>query len=162
MKIAELINKNSLQHAFIANYLNQIADLISDQGEAFLAAGGIALPSRATSAVLLIGELDECSVADLAKSLDHPHQLVIQRVDVLVSLGLIKRVSDPNDGRRKILKLTPKGRQQLDALKQRLHLAESIFRSLFEELGFDIVDVLDRIKIELQETSLLERSETAR
>jgi len=162
MKIAEFIDSNSLQHAFIANFLNQLADLISDQGEAFLAAGGIDLPSRATSAVLLIEELDECSVADLAKALDHPHQLVIQRVDVLVSLGLIKKVGDPNDGRRKILKLTTKGQQQLEGLKQKLGVAETIFRKLFAEIGCDIIDVLDRIKFELLETSLLERSETAK
>ena len=54
-------------------------------------------PSRSASTVLLLGSGKNLSAADIAKLLGEPHQLATQRVDLLITLGIVSRVDDPRD-----------------------------------------------------------------
>lgn len=146
--------------AFLANRLEQLAELIVRQGETFLREGGVDFPPRAASAVLLIGERGPLSVADIAKTLAQPHQLVTQRVELLLDLGVVERVADPDDGRRWTLRFTRKGAEQLRRLKQRLAQAADAFAALFDEIGCDVEAVIARAEKALVQTPLADRVKT--
>jgi DNA-binding MarR family transcriptional regulator len=148
------LDSHSLRAAFCANLLERLAARIIEQGEELLRDAGIEFPSRAASTVLLLSEHGRMSAADIAKSLVQPHQLVTQRIDLLIELGVVARIDDPEDARRKMLSLTPKGRKQSQKLKARLVLAEAAFAALFKEIGCDLsavalkgMDALDRSSI---------------
>ena len=85
--------------AFAANHMARLVDLINDQGSQLLEDANLSLPPRAVSTVLLISERGQITAADIAKELNQPHQLVTQRIDALIKLDLLKRLTDPNDGR---------------------------------------------------------------
>jgi DNA-binding MarR family transcriptional regulator len=127
--------------AFVANVMDRLVNLIVEQGEVFLRQGGVEFPSRAASTVLLLGERGQASAADIAKALGQPHQLVTQRIDLLLDLGVIARIDDRADARRKLLSLTAKGKKQLQRLKKCLAVADAVFAGLFAEIGCDLTRV---------------------
>ena len=118
---------------------------------------GLDFPSRAASTVLLLGEQTRMSAADLAKALGQPHQLVTQRVDLLIDLGIVSRAGDPGDARRRILVLTSKGKRQFIALKARLTLAEAAFAALSAEIGCDLASASRSAIAALERSSVLDR-----
>jgi DNA-binding MarR family transcriptional regulator len=66
----------------------------------------------------LLGSIAACEPAtlnDVAKSIGRGAPAVSRSVDALVRAGLVERTQDPNNRRRLALRLTPKGRDQLEA-----------------------------------------------
>jgi len=144
------LDDHPLAGAFLAHQLTRLADLITDQGEAFLRGNGIEVPSRAVSTVLLIGDQGPISAAAIAEQLQQPHQVTTQRVELLIKAGITDRTTDPEDGRRKLLTLTPHGREQYDSLQSRLKTAAAAFEALFEDIGCDLAAVADRAAMALE------------
>ncbi|HRX74690.1 MAG TPA: MarR family transcriptional regulator [Hyphomonas sp.] len=157
MSNSSFTDTHRLGTAFIAKQLEQLAEQIVGQGADMLEAAGITFPSRAVSAVLFLGENEPASTADIARALGQPHQVATQRVDLLIQLGIIERVDDPEDGRRKLLRLTPKGRDQFTILAGRLEKAGQAFDALFAEIGCDLPEVTRQVAEALQNKSLLNR-----
>ena len=151
------LDSHPLRAAFVANTLERLAALIVEQGEDLFRDAGLTFPARAASTVLLLGERARLSAADLAKTLGQPHQLVTQRVNLLVELGIVSRTGDSRDARRRILVLTAKGKRQFEELKTRLALAETAFAALFAEIGCNLPDVALRAIAALERSSVRAR-----
>jgi DNA-binding MarR family transcriptional regulator len=152
------LDSHSLRAAFVANLLERLADQIMAQGEELLRDAGVEFPPRAASTVLMLGERGPSSAADIAKSLAHPHQLVTQRIDLLIELGIVARLDDPKDARRKVVSLTAKGRRQFQKLKAPLTVAESAFEALFKEIGCDLAAAALKAMEALNRSSILTRT----
>ena len=151
------LDTHPLRGAFVANRFIQLSDLIATQGELMLRDAGLDVPSRAVSILLMIGERGEISAADIAGLLQQPHQLVTQRADLLVELGLIARRNDPGDGRRKILVLTDRGADQFNRLTVRLAQVVEVFAALFAEIDCDLAAMASRAVAALNRSPILER-----
>jgi DNA-binding MarR family transcriptional regulator len=152
---------HSRRAAFLANTLEALATQIVAQGEVMLQSAGIDFPARACSTVLLLGERGEMSAADLAKSLGQPHQLVTQRIELLIELGIVARVEDPYDARRKVLRLTRKGRSQFDRLDRVLDETQAAFHELFREIGCDLSAKAEQAMAALNRSALPARTRLA-
>jgi len=146
-----------LSEAFLANRLERLSELIAVQGQGLLAAAGLEMPSRAVSLVLLVGERGGLSAADAAAALGLPHQLVTQRAELLIGLGLVERSDDPSDGRRKILKLSAGGLAQHAKLRALLADAARAFEALFDEIGCDLSAVSATARAALERVPLQDR-----
>ena len=157
MPAAGYIDAHNLRGAFFAHQLQSLADLISDQGAVVLDDAGLPFPARAVSTVLLIGESGEISAVEIANALGHPHQLVTQRVELLIASGAVERIDDPRDGRRKILRLTPQGANQFEVMQACLAKVAGAFADLFEELACDLPREAKRVAQALGERPLHER-----
>ena len=157
MDTTGFIDAHRLSAAFIANQIERLAEQIVGQGNDMLEAAGITFPSRAVSTVLFVGENERASTADIARALGQPHQVATQRVDLLIQLGIVERIDDPADGRRKLLRLTPEGKHQFTVLTGRLEKAGQAFEALFAEIGCDLSAVTQRAADALHKTSLLTR-----
>ena len=151
------IDTHRLGSAFIAYQLERLAELIVAQGNDMLDAAGITFPSRAVSTVLFIGERQPTSTADIARALGQPHQVATQRVDLLIRLGIVERIDDPDDGRRKLLRLTRQGTAQFEVLTARLTKAGQAFEALFDEIGCNLSAVTQRASDSLLDAPLLAR-----
>jgi DNA-binding MarR family transcriptional regulator len=151
------LDSHRLRGAFAANTLERLVSLIVEQGDALLRDAGLDFPSRAASTVLLLGERARISAADLAKELGQPHQLVTQRIDLLIDREIVSRADDPGDARRRILVLTSKGKRQFKALKARLTLAEAAFAALSAEIGCDLSRAARNAIAALERSSVVAR-----
>lgn len=143
--------------AFAANKMTRLTDLINDQGTKLLKDADLTLPPRAVSTVLLIGEHGKISAADIAKELSQPHQLVTQRIELLINLNLLQRLDDPKDGRRKIIALTIKGKREFQILDKRLAEAANAFEDLYNEIETNLSTITMRAIEALENKSLLSR-----
>ncbi|MEH6410453.1 MAG: MarR family transcriptional regulator [Hyphomonas sp.] len=157
MSDEDFIDRHMLGSAFIAFQLERLTELIVTQGNDMLDAAGITFPSRAVSTVLYIGEHQPTSTADIARALGQAHQVATQRVDILIRLGIVERVDDPDDGRRKLLRLTRQGKNQFQILTLRLAKAGQAFEALFDEIGCDLPAVIQRATDSLLNAPLLSR-----
>ena len=79
------------------------------------------------------------SVADLAEVLQLRSNSVVGLVDRAESAGLTRSVPDPDDGRRRLVELTPAGAEVLERLSSR-HRAE--LRGFRDEMA-DLLQQLD-------------------
>lgn len=149
------VDSHAYFHAFVGNRLDRAVQLMNEQSGRVLSNAGIVLPPQSASCLVFIAEKESASAADIAAALDLPHQLVAQRLNALMGRGLVVRRADPNDGRRKILRLTPKGKTQIERLNTVLHDTNAVYEELNKELGVDVsalalrlIDTLDREPLE--------------
>ena len=152
---------HQLRGAFVGNILRRLADMIAEQGEQLLRDAGIDFPSRSVSTVMMIGEKGKISAADIATALGQPHQLVTQRIELLLDIKIVKRISDPKDGRRKILILTAKGTAQFKRLQARLAAADRAFETLFKDIDCDLIAATERAMAALTDNTILQRVQSA-
>jgi DNA-binding MarR family transcriptional regulator len=151
------IDEHPRRRAFLANTLERLASVIVAQGDELLRHSGIDFPSRAVSTVMMLGERPGLSAADIAKVLDQPHQLVTQRIELLVEAGIIARIEDEADARRKRLALTARGKRQYEALRRLIERMDRVFSDLFRELECDLSVAAGRALASLRQSPLLER-----
>jgi DNA-binding MarR family transcriptional regulator len=152
-----IMDTHPLSGAFLSNKLLRLVETIADQGEALLTSADILIPPRAISTVLMIGELENVTAADIANSLDQPHQLATQRIDVLIKLGLITKRPDTKDSRRKVLELTEEGEGQYKKLIEMLGHIRTAMDTLYQELGCDVAGIAVKAVKALKERPLIER-----
>jgi DNA-binding MarR family transcriptional regulator len=151
----------TLRRVFLGASLEQLVGLITEQGEEILRDAGVRFPSRAAPLMLLLLKNGPMSAADLAKSLQQPHQLVTQRVEALIDCKVISRSSDTLDARRKLLTITAHGKLQLGRLKTCLDKVEVIYAALFREIGCDLSQVVPKTLEALQQRTLRDRLRSA-
>lgn len=129
--------------AYLGKRLQDLLDLAHLQMKDVYAEAGLIIPVEGSSTLQSLKPGAGRALADLARSLDQPHQLVAQRLDKLKALKLVTRRADPKDGRRFEYFLTAEGEVQwrlLDTLMQRLI---EVNRALFKEIECDLVSRLD-------------------
>jgi len=138
MAKSSFIDTHFQRDAFLGNLLERLVELIVHQGNDLLAAAGIKVPARAVSTVLLVAERSGITAADIGKELSQPHQLVTQRIELLLKLGILEREIDPLDGRRKVLVLSAEGHCQVKLLRQCLGNANDALIGLQQEIACDL------------------------
>lgn len=146
-----------LRGAFLAHELERAAKVIVAQADDLLREAGLPFPSRAVSTVLLIGERGPITAAEIAVILDQPHQLVTQRIDLLLACGVVQRPPASTDRRRKPLELTSIGKGQVQTLLTVLTEVEQAFAGLSEEIGCDLTAMSQGLIEELSRRSLTDR-----
>jgi DNA-binding MarR family transcriptional regulator len=157
MQNSNIMDTHPLSGAFLSNKLLRLVETIAEQGEVLLASASIHIPPRAISTVLMIGEQDDVSAANIASALDQPHQLATQRIDLLIKLGLVTKSPHATDSRRKVLKLTKEGQTQYTLMMAMLGHIRAAMDALYDELGCNLADVAVKAVEALHDRPLIER-----
>ncbi|MBW2315423.1 MAG: winged helix-turn-helix transcriptional regulator [Deltaproteobacteria bacterium] len=106
--------------------------------EAFVARGHAGL-QPAHQAVLTHLRLSGARLTELAQRASMSKQAMGQLVDEVERLGYVERVSDPSDGRAKIVRFTPAG---LELIKHGTDIATAIQREYAALIGKRKLDLL--------------------
>lgn len=157
MRDSNIMDTHPLSGAFLSNKLLRLVETIADQGEVLLASADIVIPPRAISTVLMIGEVENVTAADIASGLDQPHQLATQRIGVLMELGLVVKSPHATDSRRKVLQLTGKGQEQYRLMMIMLGRIRSAMDALYDEIGCNLADMASRAVKSLKDRPLIDR-----
>lgn len=139
------------------DYVRQLGALVLDHRfrrltEHFLKAGeecyeALALPFRArwASTYLLLETSGALGITEIADALKLTHPAVIAITDEMRDAGIVSSTRDRDDGRRRAIALTAKGK----SLSKRLHGVWSAMsqeqQRLFADAGCDIVATLDAV-----------------
>ncbi|RJG56313.1 MarR family transcriptional regulator [Sphingobium terrigena] len=141
---------------FLGRAVERLSVLIADQTKMVFDGMGVVIPVRSCSLMIVLAKLGTASASDLARELGHSHQLVMQKIPKLVSLGLIEHQADQHDARRRIFHLTEEGMMQLAKFEQCTALIRTAYDGLFAEVG-DIRQFVDRTADALNEKPLDKR-----
>lgn len=147
-----------LRPAFLAHAANRLDTLICAQTESMLADAGAATPARSVSAMIYLNRRGPASSADIAAADGQSHQLVSSRIAPLEELGLIARGVDPNDRRRKLLKLTAKGKSDAKIVEGVCKTIARAMESLQGEMGVDLFAAIEEAERNLTRRTISERA----
>ncbi len=151
---AEFINSNV---AFTNKRFFDLFTLINEQADVVYKYLGIKFPVVASSTVLYLAKSKEGSLTEIAKGLGMSHQLISQRVKILLNLELIEKRPAPNDKRKTIYTFTDEGKRQSQLLLDYCEGAEKAFNSLSETVGVDLLATINKAINGLNEASFAER-----
>lgn len=129
--------------AFLGRSVDRLSVLIAEQSKAVFDTLGIVIPVRSCSLMTVLADRGTASASDLARELGHSHQLVMQKIPRLLSLGLIQHRSDDDDARRRLFSLTAEGARQVAKFEQCTTLICAAYEALFAEVG-DVRQLVDR------------------
>lgn len=141
----------------LAHRLRRVSDaLVADVGE-LLDHRHVDIPPRAGSLVMLLRSCTELAVTAAAQRLGLSHTMIINLARALKEAGLVEDALDPQDSRRRLLRLTNAGHEQaqfLDALNRALAAA---YGQMFEETGIDLFAALEAFERAAARESVLDR-----
>ncbi|MEP0449031.1 hypothetical protein [Parasphingorhabdus sp.] len=148
----------SVAPAFVGARAFRLANLISEQVQAFLKNADLVIPTQCVSLVLFLDKNGPASLVEIARALDEQHQLTAHRAKQLESLSLVRRKQDANDKRRRTFHLTQKGRVEAEKVEAVCRQGVEIFEDLSEELGCDLNRVLNSAHALLQQRPVVSRA----
>jgi DNA-binding MarR family transcriptional regulator/GNAT superfamily N-acetyltransferase len=107
--------------------------------------------------IVLLSDRPSMTVTEIARELGQSHVAIVQLSAILEKKGLICAKKDRNDIRRRLLLLSPKGKETVGKLNPVWeHILETT-RSLLDENAPDFLHQLTKLEKALNEESLLER-----
>lgn len=133
------------------------ASIMEKQAKPVYESIGIVFPVIASSTVNFIGKSQSASLLDVARALDIPHQLAAQRIKKLLKLNIISPHKDTGDKRKTNYQLTEFGKIQNEFLKLYLSKAENVFSDLNDEIGIDLMALLQQVNKSFIEKDLYQR-----
>jgi DNA-binding MarR family transcriptional regulator len=143
--------------AFMAKRIFDLHLLILKQAEQVYQTKEMIFPVAVSSTLLFLASVKSASLAQTAKALGQPHQLIAQRIKTLLKLKLIVSSPDKNDKRRTLYKLTKLGKSQHALLDEYCLEAEVAFNDLSNELGIDLHHLLNRTYESLETKTFAQR-----
>ena len=122
---------------YFAHLLRRLSDEFVRGFEAWNPEAGLLSPTRTRSTLLALSEHGELGVTEVAALIRQSHPLVITWVRQLKELGFISSLTDPNDGRRTLLRLTEAGEQEVWRLRQADELISRAYLKLLHDADAD-------------------------
>jgi MarR family transcriptional regulator, organic hydroperoxide resistance regulator len=137
--------------------LRRLSERIDREVAQYYGEQGVAFEQRWYGTLNLLDRFGALSVGELSEALGISHVSVSQTRDSLYKAGLIDTAADPDDARRKILRLTRKGRNLVDRLRPIWAALSASAEALDREAG-GVVKVLDRLENALNKVSVSDRA----
>lgn len=153
---AQSINHNV---AFTNKRFMDFFMLVNEQADVVYKKIGITFPVPVSSTVMYLSANRQGSLTEIAKGLGLSHQLIAQRVKILLDLRLIEKHPARNDRRKMNYTLTEEGLRQSDILLQYCEGAEYAFNHLSEEMGVDMQNLINRAIDALHQKPFYQRYE---
>jgi DNA-binding MarR family transcriptional regulator len=137
--------------------LRRLSERIDREVTQYYAEQGVEFEQRWYGTLNLLDQFGSLSVGELSEALGISHVSVSQTRDSLCKAGLIDTAADPDDARRKILRLTRKGRNRVNRLRLIWAALSASAEALDREAG-GVVNVLDRLENALNRVSVSDRA----
>lgn len=152
--MADFFDSETTRKAFLGKQAHDLLQLSSAQVALIYEARGLAIPVKVSSTLQCLDRGGPMTLAALARQLDVTHQLAAQRVSKLIALRLLKRLDDPDDGRRSQLVLTKAGQHQAQLLAACIREIADVYSDLYREIDCDLpaklaaaIDALKQVSI---------------
>ena len=147
----------SLGSLTLAHRLKRMVQRLLDESAEIHERLGLPIKPRWGSTLLLLEAEGPLTVTEVAERLRLSHPAVVQSLDDMGDMGLVRRAKDEADGRRTVLSLTAKGRRWMKKLHGVWDHLEAVQEEVFSAAGGDLLGILARADAALDEESLAER-----
>lgn len=153
----DFLHEAASTRAYIGKHAADLANLLTAHAGTVYHKRGMIFPVVTSSTLHYIDRNPDVSLADISCALEHPHQVIAQRIGSLKKLGLLDQRPDPEDGRRQLLALTETGRSQARLLDDYIAASQTAIDSLSEEIGADLPDILSKAIESLKKRTFADR-----
>jgi len=153
------VNSETVRKAYLGKHAQDLILKSSDQVLDVYKARGIVIPVVVSSTLQFLNRDSGASLSDIARALELPHQLVAQRTEKLLKLGLVTKQLDPADKRRSEFHLTKTGQNQAHLLKQCMADMALVYADIYDEIDCDLAQALLDAITALERKPLLSRFE---
>lgn len=151
----------SLGLPFLAHRLRRASELILEGSSVALRRFGFDGPTRSVSTLLLLRTNGATSITEIAHRLRLSHPLIIRLAEALEAAKLVRAERDPQDQRRRLLTLTPRGEAEVDRIEAFLHAMAAVFTEIFAEEGADLFTAVERFEVAVERIPLVGRIDAA-
>lgn len=131
---------------FLAHRFRRLSELLLDGAADWMPATGYKAPARAGSTLLLLKRHGPLGITDIATRLKLTHPLIIKLTDRLLELGFVRQDSDPADGRRRLLSLTPEGMAEAARLEAAMQVIAAAYAEISGDVGVDLLALVEAIE----------------
>ena len=142
---------------FLAHRLRRLSELFVDGYAAWLPSVGVTAPPRALSTLLMLDERGPAGVTDIARALRLSHPLMIKMVAQLQGRGLVVQAEDPDDGRRRLTRLTDEGRAEVGRIREAVDAIALALQEIGTEIDADLLAAVAAAENAARRESLPER-----
>jgi len=137
--------------------LRRLSERIDREAAQFYAELGVEFEQRWYGTLNLLDQFDSLTVGELSAALGISHVSVSQTRDSLHKAGLVETTADPEDARRRMLRLSRKGRTLVNRLRPAWAALSASAEALDREAG-GVVKMLDRLERALEKRSVCDRA----
>ncbi len=137
-----MTNSILTSNAFLAHHARRLAELIISQGTELLEEQALTTPTTSVSTILQIHQAESITITQLAAKLNFTHQMVTLRIASLEKLGLVSRVTEETEKRKKIIRLSSKGQHEAKKLELICEQMADVFDQLNQEVGCNLTDAI--------------------
>lgn len=150
-----------LGEMFLGTRLKRLSDSLYEQIDHVYQQQEIDLSARVTSLLFLLHEEPQASITELADSLGISHPAVNQMSKKLVAQGYISTAPDPNDERRRLLKLSAEGQQLVSQLQPIWHSMAQHLDDMLSSSKHNLLSAITHLEKQNQQKGLSERISTS-
>lgn len=141
----------------LATRLKRLSErLMKDVSQVYLDLG-IDFRANWFSILYALGRKTPMTVTELARMLGLSHPAINQIASQLLARGLIRQGKDKSDERKRLLYLSPRGRQLIKELEPVWNDIRLANRALLKDSGVDLLGDLARVEAVLDENSMANR-----
>ncbi len=137
--------------------LRRLSDRLDRQVQALYRAQDSTFQPRWFAVVGALRERESLAVGELAVLLGISHAAVSQLRGELIAAGLVRGKSDPADGRRQLLELSPAGRRTVERLEPLWAAIATAMDGLVTAASPGLLDELGRLETALEQASMVDR-----
>jgi DNA-binding MarR family transcriptional regulator len=140
----------------LGTLLRRLIDHLDGAVEDAYRQAGLDYRPRYTPIVRALRAFGPSTLQTIARHMGVSHSAVSQTISQMAAQGLV-RTQPGQDAREKIVHLTPKATAMLPRLERCWDATERAARTLDSDLGFSLVEVLDKTIRHLEERSFADR-----
>ena len=130
---------------FFGIRLKKTGELLSSQVAQILSNKKIEFEPRGIYLLIILKEKKQASIKEIAAILGMTHPAIVQMVNTLNNIGLITQSKSIDDKRVTLIKLTEKGKEELNRIKPILTEIENVVESIINEIDVNLKYSLSKL-----------------
>ncbi|MBO9152110.1 MarR family winged helix-turn-helix transcriptional regulator [Chitinophaga sp. GCM10012297] len=152
---------NQLEELALATRLKRLADRLSADVSRVYKESELDFEAKWFLILELLSREKVLGITEISDSLGISHPAVVQLADQMLGQGLIKASVDEKDARRRLISLTPAGKQMHKKIGPMLEIIREENRKWLASAEHNLLAVLSELETSLDEKSMYKRIKMA-
>lgn len=148
---------NELEELALATRLKRLGERLSADVSQVYKESALDFEARWYLVLELLSRQKQLGITEIAAMLQLTHPAVVQFVDQMTENGLIKTAPDRKDARRRLVSLTPAGKQMHKKIAPLLEVIKEENRKWLAAASANLLQVLTELEQSLDERSMYKR-----
>lgn len=125
--------------------IKKIGESLYSQTSSLLANQDYKYEPRSLSVLIALADNEQSSVKDIANLLGMTHPAIVQMINYLIKVELIRQKKSPKDKRASMLELTEKGKGTIDQLKPVLSEIKNEIKRMIDSIDENLIYSLSKL-----------------